>query len=295
MTLLVLGGSGFLGAHLVAALEDSAEPVVSASRRPGEPRAARTAVVDLARPGAAAALIERESPRGVFHLSALARVGDCERDLALARRLNRDAPAEVAAACAARGLRFLFVSTDLVFGGTPPRSEGYRECDAPAPRHAYGRSKAAGEAAVERAHADALVVRLPLLFGDSGGRGLGASDSLLAALDAGAEPTLFTDEWRSPLDVGVAARALIELFEGPATGLVHVGGPDRVTRYELGLLVLESAARADERERIRPGRRADLGLEGRPADVSLDSSVARASLRTRLPGLRDSLASIRPA
>ena len=82
------------------------------------------------------------------------------------------------------------------------------------------------------------MARLPLLYGNSGGRGLGASDSLLEAIERGEKPRLFVDEWRTPLEVSNAAEALVELLEFDHGGVLHLAGPDRVTRHEFGLAVL---------------------------------------------------------
>ncbi len=289
---LVLGGSGFLGAHLVAELAQRGE-VVSASRRPAvatherSPRESDVAI-DLAQPGAAPRLLDLVRPERVALVAALARVGDCSADPDLARRLNGELPGELAAACSERGMRLVVVSTDLVFGREPPRAgTRYREEDPPSPAHVYGRTKAQGEALALAACTRALVVRLPLLYGPSAGRGLGASDGLLFDLDAGRTPTLFTDEWRTPLEVGNAALALVELLDGERAGILHVAGPERVSRLELARAVLAAHGRRDE---LRFGLRSDLGCLDRPADVSLDASRARAALATPLRGIQEGLA-----
>jgi dTDP-4-dehydrorhamnose reductase len=219
----------------------------------------------------------------------MARASDCEADPDAARRANVELPARVGAWCAAHGARLVHVSTDLVFGaaGRPPAG-GFHEEDPVAPTNLYGRTKADGERAVLDAHPAALVARLPLLYGDSFGRGLGASDSLLAAIERGDTPVLFTDEWRTPLEAGNAARALAELAASDASGLLHVAGPERVTRYELGCAVLASAGRSSDE--IGAGTRAEAGMATtRAEDASLDTSRARALLATELLGVRAGL------
>jgi dTDP-4-dehydrorhamnose reductase len=310
-TLAVLGGSGSLGAQVVLrALARGEERVVSISRDPfafpvtSDPRLERVRA-DALDGDAVEAALERLSPGRVILCAALARIDVCEADPERARAINATLPARVASWCASRGARLVHVSTDLVFGGEPPRhGSRYRADDPPAPLSLYGSTKAAGEEAVLRAGAAACVARLPVLFGDSLGRGLGASDALLAAVALGDEPILFEDEWRTPLDVGDAAEALLELSAGSYSGLLHVAGPDRVSRAELGLAVLrcagydESSALAS----VRIGKRADVPparfdetrkrwiVTGpRPRDVSLDATRARALLGTRLRGIAEAL------
>jgi dTDP-4-dehydrorhamnose reductase len=297
--LLILGASGFLGPHLVAAAKTAGWRVSVASRAPGAaPRIggrAPDALLewDAERARTTVELIETVRPAAVLLAAALARADECERDPARAFALNAELPRAVARLARARGLRFVHVSTDLVFGGQPARGARYTEADPPAPVHVYGRSKAEGEAGVLAEHPGALVARLPLLFGDSGGRGLGASDALLAALARGERAVLFTDEWRTPLAAGDAAGALVELLGRDERGLLHVAGPERLSRFELGFAVLAACGltRSQAAERVRGALRAELGLaELRPRDVSLDGSRARALLATPLRAPREALA-----
>jgi len=293
---LVLGGSGFLGAHAVELAREesrrrgSGEVVSWGRTRRALSPGVRSVVADALRPGALETRLDAERPARILMVAALARTGDCERSPALARATNTELPRRVARWCSAAGARLVHVSSDLVFGSTDAPPGGFREEHPPGPLSVYGASKADGEAAVLEECPAALVVRLPLLYGDSGGRGLGASDSLLAAIERGDRPGLFTDEWRTPLEVHCAARALIELIFRPdvPAGILHVAGPERVQRHELGLAVLRAAGRSElEAHRlVRAVTRAEAtGDASRPCDVSLDCARARALLTSPLPGL----------
>ncbi|MEW6074456.1 MAG: sugar nucleotide-binding protein [Planctomycetota bacterium] len=289
-TTMILGAGGFLGPHLVRAALAAGAPRVVAVRRgldppPGVPPhpALAARAVDARFPRAAERLLDEEQPAAIVLSAALASVAACRVDPEAARRLHVELPAAVASWSARHGTRLVLVSTDLVFGGAPPRGERYAEEDPPSPVHAYGRSKAAGEEAVRRLAPGALVVRLPLLYGDSAGRGLGASDSLLAAVARGERPRLFRDEWRTPLEVAAAAAAVLEALATDAAGLLHVAGPRRLSRLELGLAILRAHGAAAAGPLVEESTRAAAGMESeRPADVSLDLARARGLLRTPL-------------
>jgi len=299
--LLVIGGSGFVGAHLLA--QAGAGPsgfgrVLSASRAPErcprlDPDSSFEALVwDATGPGAVAALFERCRPTHVVLAAALSRNGPCAADPGLAEGLNVRLPTEIASHCRERGVRLVHLSTDLVFGAGSPRGERYTEDDEHAPVHVYGRTKSEGEKLVLEEYPDALVVRLPLLYGDSGGRGIGASDELLELIARDTIPNLFEDEWRTPLDVAQAAAGILEAVRKPLQGTLHIAGPQRVNRHELGLNVLAGAglAPAQARRRVQACLRADLGLAtSRPADLSLDTTRARSLLAIRLLSPRESL------
>lgn len=297
---LITGASGFLGAHVLreaAAASARRIAMVCRSRLPPDGSGdelrsgVEVAAFDLAQESQSLEdWLDRFAPRVVIHTAALARIADAEGEPALARRINVDAVERLAVWCARREARFVLVSTDLVFGGRAAPPEGFAESDEPAPLSVYGATKLEGERRARVAAPSSCVVRLPLLCGPSHGRGLGASDALLAAVARGERATLFEDEWRSPLDVRAAARALVEIAGTNVSGLLHFGGPERLSRLDLGLRVLRQAGlRADQvRAALVAGRREAAPLSHtRPRDVSLDSRRARGLLRTLPVGLAD--------
>jgi len=280
-SLLVVGGTGFLGIHLLRAAEHAGFEPVCAARRPSDLVFGAFRALDAADSEEFERALDDVEPRAIVLAAALSRIADCERDPVQARSVNAEMPAEIAAMARERGIRFVHVSTDLVFGARRAPGTGFTEIDATAPVSVYGVTKAAGERAVLDACPSALVVRLPLLCGASHGRGLGASDSVVASVARGDRPRLFTDEWRTPLDVAVAARALVELADSDVHGVLHVAGPTRMDRHELGLRALRAAGHADPRGLVESAQRSGDHAT-RPPDVSLDSTRARAVLRTSL-------------
>ncbi len=133
----------------------------------------------------------------------------------------------------------------------------------------YGRAKADAEARVSEAAPGALIVRTSLIVG---GPGHEPSKHELVARDPAA--TFYDDEIRSPVQVGDLAAALLELASLDLSGPLNVAGADDVSRAELAELV---AGRPVRRTAAPPGR---------PLDCSLDSTRARALLRTELRGVR---------
>ena len=87
-------------------------------------------------------------PSALINVSAFTDVGAAERPEHRREvdRLNRDAPAELARACARLDLPLIHVSTDYVFDGGA--SDPYGEEDETHPLQVYGESKLAGERAV---------------------------------------------------------------------------------------------------------------------------------------------------
>lgn len=283
---LVLGAGGFLGRHLIEALGGSALPVLRPSARGG------SGVIfhDLGQQGALKGLLDEAAAPVVINCAALASPALCEERRSEASALNIELPRALGRWSAESGARVIHVSTDLVFGGSAAPEGGFSEEDQPDPVSFYGQTKAEGETALLEQDSAALVVRLPLLFGDPKGTGRGASEDLFRSLARGERPRLFTDEYRCPLPVSVAAKVLAELVDEKVRGLLHVAGAERVSRFELGLALHHERFGEHERARreLRGCLRAELGLSPRrPEDTSLCTRRAAALLGAELPDLAE--------
>ncbi len=255
---LVTGHTGFLGPYATAALEGSFE-VVTASRTGGD------VVADFGDPSSVAAVIAALRPDFVLWLAADSRMAHCELDPAGAQRVNAEAPGRAASVL---GSRLLYVSTDLVFDG---RAAPYSPFDPTGPLSTYASTKADGEERV--ISQGGRVVRLPLLFGkDDNGRG--ASEMVRRALSRGEPLALFTNEYRTPIHCRDAARTLATLLPlVTCSRIVHVGGPQRVSRWEFGRMLC--AAQGLSAASLLPTECLD---PMRPRDVSLRNEIAQRDL-----------------
>jgi len=268
---LVLGGGGWAGAVLVPLLR-------ARGMRVAAPRSAELDVTDV---GAVDAAVGELAPRAVVNLAA-AQPG---ADDATLDAVNHRGAEHVAAAAARGGARLVHVASDVVFDG---RHAPYAE-DAPVcPITDYGRSKAAGEAAVLAVHPDAVSVRTSLLW-DPGAMDRGTA-SFARRLEQ--EPCrLFSDEIRCPLERNVLAECLARLLEVPVRGPLNVVGTEALSRHAFGTLLLEHF-RVEGRERVEAACAAELEAAGappRPRDLRLHVALAVRRLGISLPGVRDVL------
>jgi dTDP-4-dehydrorhamnose reductase len=268
MRVLLTGASGQLGGYLLRELTRSGLPVVAWSgSRAGRAFGVPLEPMDLADADRLAAAFARARPALVLHAGALARVADCHRDPPRAGRVNVLGSTVLTELAARGGARLVLVSTDMVFDG---ERGWYREEDVPAPLSEYGRTKHAAEAPV-LASPRGAVVRVSLLFGPTLVGRPSFFDEQVAALRQRKSVTLFEDEWRTPLSVAVAARALLALARSDYVGLLHLGGPERLSRLEMGLRLAESLG-ADPSAIVAAPRDRVPAPEPRPRDLSLDSS-----------------------
>jgi dTDP-4-dehydrorhamnose reductase len=272
--LLVTGAAGLLGGRLTELLAAEFATVAGVLRSSG-PAGVPAVPLDITSQESIAAAFETARPDAVLH-AAVANVDRCESDPAGSSEVNVRGTALVAEACARRGARLVALSTDLVFAGPAPAA-GIDETHPTGPLLGYGRTKLAGEEEALRGCAGSAAVRIALVCGRGFGPRGTSSEGVAWALHRGKRPRLFRDQWRTPVDAEAIAVALARLLHGAGEGRYHLGGPERVSRYELG--VRTAAAFALSSGNIEAVSQETLSLgEPRPADVSLDSGRARREL-----------------
>jgi dTDP-4-dehydrorhamnose reductase len=241
---------------------------------------------DLSLPGQPTLLLREVRPCALVHCAAIADIGACVAEPRAAWALNAGAVAEIARAALESRMRWIQVSTDLVFDGS---AAPYRPGDPPRPLSTYGATKALAERLALASGGDALVVRIPLLFGASPTGARSASERILLAARRGEELVLFRDEWRTPLDAGEAAAALLDLLGSDRTGILHIAGSERLSRLDLGRQILHAAGLLPK-ARIREASRLDHPGPPRPEDLTLDGREAIPLLRSPLSTVREALA-----
>jgi dTDP-4-dehydrorhamnose reductase len=291
MRIVVTGASGRLGSYLVDRLILRGHHVLAWS---GATRGARSGIelrpVDLTDEGQVARCLDEADPEAVIHAAAISSADAIYRDPARGRAVNVEATRRIANWAASRDRPMLLTSTDLVFDGARSWS---REEDEAVPILGYGRTKREAERSVLEVPRG-IVARICLLFGPALGGNPGFYDVALSAMARGEPRAFFEDEYRTPLDYGSAAEILARLIESDATGLVHVGGRERLSRFELMSRV--AIARGIDPGLIRPSRQAGASfLEPRPVDVSLDTNrLASLFPDLDVPDLETALGSMAP-
>ncbi|MFW6115422.1 MAG: SDR family oxidoreductase [Chloroflexota bacterium] len=288
--ILVTGGSGYLGRWVVCLARPSWD--VTATFLTQTPRApgVHWRRLDVRDQPAVAALIDELQPSAVVHTAALNPGQGTEFE-----PTNAAGTRHVARAAAAVGARLIHVSTDVLFDG---QKGSYTEEDSPSPITPYGRSKALAEEAVHASGADAVIVRTSLLYGpaadapqpparEQGWRRWDRQTRwVVGDLQAHKPVRLFTDELRCPVWVESLASALLELAAHPYRGVLHVAGPQDLSRYAFGVRL--ARVHGVDPAGITPALSRESGLI-RPLDCTLDSSRAQTLLRTPLPGVDEIL------
>lgn len=155
MRLLLTGSSGQVGSALLRTL-----PVL------GQVIARSRPALDLANPDSIRQAVREAKADVIVNAAAYTAVDQAEKEEALAMAVNRDGPSILAEEAARRGALLVHFSTDYVFDGE--RRSPYEETDATNPLNTYGRSKLAGERAIQRSGCRHLIFRTSWVYSNTG-------------------------------------------------------------------------------------------------------------------------------
>ncbi|MBN2009618.1 NAD(P)-dependent oxidoreductase [candidate division KSB1 bacterium] len=274
--IIVTGGSGFLGGHLVVEGAESFSITATYNEHSCKLSGAAWQQLNLENPADIETLIREVRPAAIVHTAALAAVDECETNREKADRINIQATEILARLAQELNSRMIYVSTDMVFDG---QKGNYTESDEVNPVNYYGQTKFKAEKKVQSICSNYVVARTALIYGASRTSSISFYENMLRRLYNRQPVFLFDDQYRTPIWVTNLARLLLELVEHSYVGTLHLGGPQRMQRYEFGAeaasvfgLSMESVEVKSMDEIITPA--------ARPRDVSFDISRARSIMKT---------------
>ncbi len=270
----ITGAGGLLGSYLLRTAPQFAPDSQTIGLRREK--------LDLTDFTAVRARFHADRPNAVIHCAAVAHPPACQRDPEAARGLNVEATRCLAEL--ASDIPLFFFSSDLVFDG---KRGSYVETDPPNPVSVYAGTKISAEQIV-LANPRHTVLRLSLNFGKSPTGNRAFNEMLRNDLAAGKNFALFTDEFRCPTAALVTVRATWELLRQHATGLFHLCGADKLSRWQIANLLLPHWPSLPGK--IQPDTVKNYQGPPRPQDSSMNCAKVQRLLSFRLPGMAEAVA-----
>ena len=182
---------------------------------------------DLTDPGACEAVIAASDAEAVINAAAYTGVDTAEEERDTAMIVNAMAPTAMAAACAAKAVPFVHISTDYVFDGSGQAP--WRPEDATGPLGVYGASKLGGERGVTAAGGAHAILRTSWVFSAHGSNFLKAMLRLSGTRD---HLSIVADQIGGPTPAAAIAEACVTMAETLVSepdkgGIYHFSGaPD---------------------------------------------------------------------
>lgn len=285
-TFLVTGSNGQVGFELRRSLAPLGR-VVALDR----------SACDLSDPEAIRRVVREVRPDVIVNAAAYTAVDKAESDADTAFAINGAAPGVLAEEAKALGGLLVHYSTDYVFDGR--KDSAYVESDAIAPQSVYGRSKAAGEAAIAGVGGNALVLRTCWVAGAHGGnfaktmlRLARERDSLRVVADQFGAPTT------ASLIADVTAQVLGRHWLGEGrdrfpAGTYHLAAAGETSWHGYATELLRYAAAHGVELKVDPARIEPIPASAypvpapRPANSRLDTTKLQAAFGIHLPDWRE--------
>lgn len=228
MRILVTGVSGQLGYDVERELE----------RRGIEHLGTSSRELDITDREAVERLMAAYRPDAAIHCAAYTKVDLAEDEPERCWAVNADGTRNLAAACRKTGAKLLYISTDYVFPGTGERS--YETGDPTGPVNTYGRSKLAGELAVQSLLEKYFIVRISWVFGKNGNNFV---KTMLRLAETKAELSVVCDQIGSPTYTADLAPLLCDMVQTERYGVYHATNGGTCAWSEFAEAIFELAGR----------------------------------------------------
>jgi dTDP-4-dehydrorhamnose reductase len=283
MKFLVTGSAGLIGSQVVKDLSKLNHQIHSCYHDE-KPKHGTPVKLDLENQNDIKETINRIKPDCIIHLAAMTGVDQCEEQQDLAMKINANATDILAKEAARQNAFFVYVSTDYVFDG---KSGMKKEDDIPNPLGFYGISKLEGEITLNNMASGWCIARTSTPFGIHHKK---KSFPLWVKenLELNKEIPVLVDQFTSPTYVPNLSKMLVEVATRKITGVIHLAGSTRISRYHLAELVAERLNL--EKKLLIPTKTDDMNWKAqRPKDSSLNVSLAEEILEEKPMGIEQSL------
>jgi dTDP-4-dehydrorhamnose reductase len=272
--ILLTGASGFLGGNFCSLYANAFDIHAVYHSHPVEIPGVKSVKLDICDEDALGRWFDEIKPDAVIHLAAFSDPNQCELHPKVSEQKNILASENMASLAAGLRLPMVFASTDLVFDG---KSAPYKERDVPAPVSIYGLHKSIAEQAVLDIYPNAVVCRLPLMYGQSSSKDDSFGNSflqpMLKKLSAGETMNMFTDEYRTVASARDICAGILVCLEERGE-IFHLGGDERISRYNFarhvcGVFGFDAGLLIKTKQK-------DVKMPApRPKDVSLNNEKAK--------------------
>lgn len=252
MKILLLGKNGQVGWELQRSLAPLGE--VIALDRHGDRASTGSLTGDLNDPHGLEQTITAVRPQIIVNAAAYTAVDKAESEPELAHRINAEAPGVLARAAAKHHALLVHYSTDYVFDGSG--NAPWKENDATGPLSIYGRTKLAGEQAIQASGCRYLIFRTSWVYAARGGN---FAKTMLRLASERDELKVINDQIGAPTgadllaDVTAHAIRRASLTDGSEySGIYHLAAAGETNWFDYARFVLEHAQQKGRAFKVAP-------------------------------------------
>lgn len=292
MRILLLGRHGQVGRELERALAPLGE-LITLGRQ-----GSHDLCGDLTQPESLRESARSVAPDVIVNAAAYTAVDQAESEPELAHAVNATAPAALAEAARSTGAWLVHYSTDYVFDGSGQRP--WREDDATRPLNAYGRTKLAGETAVQEGRCCHLILRTSWVFSGWGKNFIRTMLRLASERDA---LRVIDDQYGAPTGAALIADVTAHALRGAMGdrvqgGVYHLAAAGETTWYDYARYAIDRAREAGWPVKVAEDGIARVPTEAfptaaeRPRNSRLDCRKLETTFGLRMPDWRGAVARV---
>lgn len=269
MKIFITGGSGLLGQYLNLELSKKHNILTQYQTNIGNCKDFHSVHLSVTDQVKLTETFNSFKPDVVVHTAAVSNPEKADKlSPDIVYEVNVNTTQKLAELCAKNNSKLIYLSTDLVYAGY--RGSMLKEDAKLIPLSLYAETKLMGEIKIQETFDNYLILREALLIGFGLNHTKNNFHLMYDNLRIGKEVILFTDQYRTPLALHNSARMIGELIEKNISGeTLNFGGSERLSRYELGVLVCELAG--FDKNLLVKKTMEEAGLTYKVADVSLNT------------------------
>ena len=242
--------------------------------------------LDITDARAIRAFVQQHAINLIVNCAAYTNVDKAEDDCATAEAINHTAVAHLASVCNEFHLPLIHISTDYVFGGT--KNTPYSETDATQPLGVYGRTKLAGEQAIQNSGIEHLIIRTSWLYSLRFGNNFVKTIQRLS----GERPQLkvVADQVGTPTNAADLADFIVQAIENAwyrgKREVYHFSNEGVCSWYDFAVAIVAASGNVCE---VLPCTSAEFPSKvTRPSYSVLDKTKLKTDFGYRIPYWRDS-------
>ena len=242
--------------------------------------------LDITDAQAICAFVQQHAIDLIVNCAAYTNVDKAEDDCATAEAINHTAVAHLASVCKEFQLPLIHISTDYVFGGT--KNTPYSETDTTQPLGVYGRTKLAGEQAIQNSGIEHLIIRTSWLYSLRFGNNFVKTIQRLS----GERPQLkvVADQVGTPTNAADLADFIVQAIENAwyrgKREVYHFSNEGVCSWYDFAVAIVAASGNVCE---VLPCTSAEFPSKvTRPSYSVLDKTKLKTDFGYRIPYWRDS-------
>ena len=238
--ILVLGSSGLIGIPLVSSLLEFHKVFTTYYKNK---YCDKDIHVDILNKKSLEQVFDTTKPEIIINLCGIYKnLQFCDENKNLVMAVNGESLKYISKLSNKYNSYLVSLSSDFVFDG---QNGDYKEDDVPYPESYYGKTRLVGEKYIQEIAKKYCIVRTSMIYGKNSLRTT-LSDLIYSNVKNGNSLKLIDDQIMTPTYLNNFCLMLKEILEKQYEGIIHLAGPEKLSRYQFGIKLVNQMNLSNE-------------------------------------------------